>query len=134
MELVLTKYFHLDDYREIDTYIQYGGYSALAKALKMEPDRIIEEVKKANLRGRGGAGFPAGVKWGFMPKKSDKPKYVAVNADESEPGTPPSSWKSQSRKHMKKGISVKTSWAPGSTWMFTSIGAPELTSAARKRE
>ncbi len=87
MELVLTKYFHLDDYREIDTYIQHGGYSALKKALKMEPDRIIEEVKKANLRGRGGAGFPAGVKWGFMPKKPDKPKYVTVNADESEPGT-----------------------------------------------
>ncbi|MDH3258889.1 MAG: NADH-quinone oxidoreductase subunit F, partial [Deltaproteobacteria bacterium] len=69
MELVLTKFFHLDDYRKIDTYIQYGGYSALKKALKMEPDQIIEEVKKANLRGRGGAGFPAGVKWGFMPKK-----------------------------------------------------------------
>jgi NADH-quinone oxidoreductase subunit F len=87
MELVLTKYFHLDDYRYIDTYIENGGYVALEKALKMEPEGIIDEVKKANLRGRGGAGFPAGVKWGFMPKGTDKPKYVTVNADESEPGT-----------------------------------------------
>lgn len=87
MELVLTKYFHLDDYRHIDTYIEHGGYSALKKALKMEPEGIIDEVKKASLRGRGGAGFPAGVKWGFMPKGTDKPKYVTVNADESEPGT-----------------------------------------------
>lgn len=86
-ELVLTKYFHLDDYRTIGTYVKHGGYSALKKALELEPDRIIEEVKRANLRGRGGAGFPAGVKWGFMPKGDDIPKYLAVNADESEPGT-----------------------------------------------
>ncbi len=87
MELVLTKYFHLDDYRFIDTYVKHGGYSALEKALRMDTDQIIEEVKKASLRGRGGAGFPAGVKWGFMPKVTDKPKFVVVNADESEPGT-----------------------------------------------
>ncbi len=87
MELVLTKYFHLDDYRFIDTYVKHGGYTALEKALRMDTDQIIEEVKKASLRGRGGAGFPAGVKWGFMPKVTDKPKFVVVNADESEPGT-----------------------------------------------
>jgi NADH-quinone oxidoreductase subunit F len=87
MELVLTKYFHIDEYRRIDTFMEYGGYDAMKKALKMKPDEVIEEVKKANLRGRGGAGFPAGVKWGFVPKESDKPKYLVVNADEGEPGT-----------------------------------------------
>ncbi len=87
MELVLTKYFHIDEYRHIDTFREYGGYEALTKALKMTPDEVIEEVKKANLRGRGGAGFPAGVKWGFVPKESPKEKYLVVNADEGEPGT-----------------------------------------------
>ncbi|NIO16416.1 MAG: NADH-quinone oxidoreductase subunit F, partial [Deltaproteobacteria bacterium] len=71
----------------IDTFREYGGYEALTKALKMTPDEVIEEVKKANLRGRGGAGFPAGVKWGFVPKESAKKKYLVVNADEGEPGT-----------------------------------------------
>jgi NADH-quinone oxidoreductase subunit F len=87
MELVLTKYFHIDGYRHIDTYVEHGGYAGLKKALQMKPDEVIEEVKKANLRGRGGAGFPAGVKWGFVPKESDRPKYLVVNADEGEPGT-----------------------------------------------
>jgi NADH-quinone oxidoreductase subunit F len=65
-----------------------GGYQALEKALReMTPEQIIEAVKKSNLRGRGGAGFPAGVKWSFVPKDSAKAKYVIANADESEPGT-----------------------------------------------
>ncbi|RMG56897.1 MAG: NADH oxidoreductase (quinone) subunit F [Deltaproteobacteria bacterium] len=87
MELVLTKYFDDENYRHIDTYMKYGGYSALKKALSMSPDEIIEEVKKSNLRGRGGAGFPTGVKWSFVPKESEKPKYLVINADEGEPGT-----------------------------------------------
>ena len=66
---------------------QRGAYARLEKALKMEPAEIIEWVKKANLRGQGGAGFPAGVKWGFVPKQSDKPRFLCVNADEGEPGT-----------------------------------------------
>ena len=64
-----------------------AGYTALKKALAMSKDDIINEVKKSNLRGRGGAGFPTGVKWGFIPKESAKPKYLVCNADESEPGT-----------------------------------------------
>lgn len=64
-----------------------GAYQALAKAGTMKPEEILEEVKKANLRGRGGAGFPAGVKWGFIPKDTDKPVYLICNADEGEPGT-----------------------------------------------
>jgi len=72
---------------KIDVYEKEGGYEPLKKALAMKPGDIIEEVKKSNLRGRGGACFPAGLKWSFMPKNSDKPKYLCVNADEGEPGT-----------------------------------------------
>lgn len=71
----------------LETYKSGGGYTALEKALKMAPDAITDEVKKANLRGRGGAGFPTGMKWGFVPKDTGKPKYLLINADESEPGT-----------------------------------------------
>jgi NADH-quinone oxidoreductase subunit F len=73
--------------RALESYLESGGYSALARALAMDPAEVIEEVKAAGLRGRGGAGFPAGVKWGFVPKDSPKPKYLICNADESEPGT-----------------------------------------------
>ncbi len=75
----------------IDTYEVYrskGGYASVEKALKsMTPDAVTEEVKKSGLRGRGGAGFPAGMKWSFLDRKSDKPRYLVCNADESEPGT-----------------------------------------------
>jgi NADH-quinone oxidoreductase subunit F len=72
---------------KIDNYLSRGGYKALKKALEMKPEEVIDEVKKSNLRGRGGACFPTGLKWSFMPKNSDKPKYLCVNGDESEPGT-----------------------------------------------
>jgi len=87
-EKILTKNFGLENLFKIDLYIKHKGYEAVKKALeRMKPDEILEEVKAANLRGRGGAGFPAGVKWGFVPKDVDKPKYLCVNADEGEPGT-----------------------------------------------
>ena len=73
--------------QSIETYIQDGGYEQQQKAFKMEPGDITEEVKKAGLRGRGGAGFPAGLKWSFLPPNNDKPVYLICNADESEPGT-----------------------------------------------
>ena len=72
---------------DIDCYIKNGGYTELKKALGMKPEEIIDEVKKANLRGRGGAGFPCGVKWGFIRRDDGKPHYIACNGDESEPGT-----------------------------------------------
>ena len=72
---------------EIDRYIELGGYAAAKKCLAQGPDWIINEMKASGLRGRGGAGFPAGMKWSFVPKQSAKPKYVLVNGDESEPGT-----------------------------------------------
>jgi NADH-quinone oxidoreductase subunit F len=71
----------------IDVYRQSGGYAKLGDWLRMAPEDIIAEVKKSNLRGRGGAGFPTGMKWGFLPKDNPKPRYLCVNADESEPGT-----------------------------------------------
>ena len=72
---------------EIDRYLELGGYEATRKALAEGPDWIINEMKASGLRGRGGAGFPTGLKWSFVPKQSAKPKYVLVNGDESEPGT-----------------------------------------------
>jgi NADH-quinone oxidoreductase subunit F len=71
----------------IDTYEAHGGYQMLRKALAMKPEEVTDEVKKSNLRGRGGACFPTGLKWTFMPKQTEKPKYLCVNGDESEPGT-----------------------------------------------
>jgi len=71
----------------LDRYLELDGYKALQKAISMAPDVIINEVKASNLRGRGGAGFPTGMKWSFVPKQSPKPKYVLCNGDESEPGT-----------------------------------------------
>jgi len=87
-ETLFIQHFGNQEARTLKYYKdQMKGYSGLRKALKMKPDEIIEEVKASNLRGRGGAGFPTGVKWGFIPKKAEKPKYVVCNADESEPGT-----------------------------------------------
>ncbi len=89
MTKVLTTRFDLKGGAcDIDVYLKTGGYQALARTFKdFTPDQVIEEVKKSALRGRGGAGFPTGMKWGFVPKESKRPKYVVCNADESEPGT-----------------------------------------------
>jgi len=87
-EKLITRNLEIENLYKIEVYKKYEGYQALRKALlQMTPEQILEEVKKANLRGRGGAGFPAGLKWGFVPKDIDKPKYLCVNADEGEPGT-----------------------------------------------
>jgi NADH-quinone oxidoreductase subunit F len=71
----------------LSAYEERGGYDALKKALGMTPEAVVAEVKDSGLRGRGGAGFPTGMKWGFIPQDNPKPKYLVVNADESEPGT-----------------------------------------------
>src|SRR4030067_1073823 len=81
MELVLTTHFGNDRYRHRDTDEQLGGYAAMRKAFSMPKEEIVAEVRKANLRGRGGAGFPAGVKWGFLPKDLSRPRILAINAD-----------------------------------------------------
>ena len=72
---------------KLDVYVANGGYEAYRKALRMTTDEVINEVKASGLRGRGGACFPTGLKWSFMPKGNDKPKYLAINGDESEPGS-----------------------------------------------
>ena len=87
MEPVLTRYVRQPNSFTLDFYLRHQGYEALRKALGMTPDAIIDEVKKSGLRGRGGAGFPTGMKWQFVDKKTDKPRYICCNADESEPGT-----------------------------------------------
>ena len=85
---LISKRWGIKDSRKIEVYLKHEGYQALEKALKqMTPESIIDEVKKSSLRGRGGAGFPTGMKWSFVPKDSPKAKYVICNADESEPGT-----------------------------------------------
>jgi NADH-quinone oxidoreductase subunit F len=86
---ILLEHEFVPDMNKIDVYASKGGYQALKKVLqgKMTPDQVIAEVKAANLRGRGGAGFPTGMKWGFVPKNDGKPHYLLCNADESEPGT-----------------------------------------------
>ncbi|MFZ9875904.1 MAG: NADH-quinone oxidoreductase subunit NuoF [Candidatus Nanopelagicales bacterium] len=79
---------HWDDPQsfEIENYKKHGGYEALKKSLKKTPDEVINIVKDSGLRGRGGAGFPTGMKWSFVPQNDGKPHYLVVNADESEPG------------------------------------------------
>jgi NADH-quinone oxidoreductase subunit F len=85
---VLTKYRGEKDSHTIAHYKSKGGYEAAKKALtSMNSDQIIDEIKKSGLRGRGGAGFPTGMKWSFIDKKNPKPKYLVCNADEGEPGT-----------------------------------------------
>src|SRR6266851_6628106 len=84
---LISRLFGVKDSNRIETYLQNQGYVALKKALEMTPEQVIEEVKKSNLRGRGGAGFPTGMKWSFVPKDPAKQKYILCNADESEPGT-----------------------------------------------
>jgi NADH-quinone oxidoreductase subunit F len=84
---VLTKRFGTDAPWKIGNYERLDGYAGLRKALAMQPDELIALVKESNLRGRGGAGFPTGMKWQFIPQNDSKPHYVVVNADEGEPGT-----------------------------------------------
>jgi NADH-quinone oxidoreductase subunit F len=84
---ILTANWEKENSQSIEVYEASGGYQAARKALGMEPEKVSQEVLDAGLRGRGGAGFPAGRKWMFMPRGTDRPKYLCVNADEGEPGT-----------------------------------------------
>jgi NADH-quinone oxidoreductase subunit F len=84
---VISKRFGLENSASLDAYLATGGFQAFRKAREMSPEQIIDEVKASALRGRGGAGFPTGLKWSFVPRTNPKPKYIIINADESEPGT-----------------------------------------------
>jgi len=88
MEKILLRNIDVPDSHTLAVYKSRGGYGAWEKVIRgIGPEQLIEEVKASGLRGRGGAGFPTGMKWGFVPKDSPKPKYLVCNADESEPGT-----------------------------------------------
>jgi NADH-quinone oxidoreductase subunit F len=84
---VVSKNFAIEGSETLDVYLANDGYKAFRKAKEMTPEAIIEEVKTSALRGRGGAGFPTGLKWSFVPRNSPKPRVIVINADESEPGT-----------------------------------------------
>ncbi|HKN46353.1 MAG TPA: NADH-quinone oxidoreductase subunit NuoF [Candidatus Polarisedimenticolia bacterium] len=87
-EPLLTRNLGKPGSETLDVYLATGGYQGLRRVLKEQsPEKFVEEVKASGLRGRGGAGFPTGMKWGFLPKTKDRPRYLCVNADESEPGT-----------------------------------------------
>ena len=83
---LLTEHYDKPEFQKLEGYKKHGGYAVLAKALKMDPKTITEEVKASGLRGRGGAGFPTGTKWSFLPANGE-PRYLLCNADEGEPGT-----------------------------------------------
>src|SRR5919198_4418054 len=88
MEKILLRNIDVPNFHTLAAYQSRGGYRSWEKAVRgMTPEELIEEVKASGLRGRGGAGFPTGMKWSFVPKDSPKPKYLICNADESEPGT-----------------------------------------------
>ncbi|MBK8229894.1 MAG: NADH-quinone oxidoreductase subunit NuoF [Candidatus Eisenbacteria bacterium] len=110
---LLTRNFRNPESWTLPAYEKAGGYRVFKKAFEMEPDAIIQLVKDSGLRGRGGAGFPTGMKWGFVPKESKKPKYLCVNADESEPGTFKDKYLLELDPHaLIEGIII-TCWAVG---------------------
>jgi NADH-quinone oxidoreductase subunit F len=139
MEKILFKYISVPDQYKIDTYIKNGGYRALPKALKEHsPDDLIEMVKKSGLRGRGGAGFPAGLKWSFVPKDSPRPRFLLCNADEGEPGTFKDRWLIEKDPHqLIEGIII-SSYAIGAHRSFIYIrgefafGAERLENAIKE--
>ena len=120
-EKVLTKHWYQPGCHTLDSYLKQGGYESLKKALAMEPAAVTEEVKKSLLRGRGGARFPTGLKWSFVPKNTGKPVYLVVNADEGEPGTFKDRHIMEQWAHsMVEGIAI-AAWAIGSKEAFVYI-------------
>ena len=117
---VLTKDFATENLYRRSVYELMGGYTGFKKALEMQPDELIEEVKKSGLRGRGGAGFPTGNKWGFLPK-GVYPRYLVCNADESEPGCFKVRYLIETSPHqLLEGIMI-ASYAIGCTLAFIYI-------------
>src|SRR5216684_4468925 len=118
---LLTRDFGTPDLHKIDVYESKGGYTALRKALlEMEPGAITNEVKTSGLRGRGGAGFATGVKWSFIKRDTPEPKYVVINADESEPGTAKDRYILENSPHMVlEGIMI-AAYAVGANqaWIY----------------
>jgi NADH-quinone oxidoreductase subunit F len=117
----LTEHFGDDAFGSLAGYERRGGYQGLRKALEMTPDEVVELVKSAGLQGRGGAGFSAGLKWSFMPKGGDKPRYLVCNADESEPGSFKDRILMERGAHqMLEGILI-AAWATGAEKTFVYV-------------
>lgn len=118
---ILLEYINQPDQFSLQGYESRGGYAAIRKALALDPLAVIEEVKKSGLRGRGGAGFPAGQKWSFVPRNTGKPTYIVCNADESEPGTFKDRLLLEKNPHaIIEGMMV-AAWAVQSHWMCVYI-------------
>ena len=132
MTRVLTQYSDHPDSHTISFYESHNGYQAARKALTtMQPADVIAEVKASGLRGRGGAGFPTGMKWGFIPAASPKPKYLIVNADESEPGTFKDRYVNENEPHMLLEGVIIASFAIGAHHAYIYIRGEFATQAER---
>lgn len=107
--------------QSLSGYKAHGGYSALEKALKMKPEEIVEEVKKSGLRGRGGAGFPTGMKWSFIAKPPGVPRHLVCNADESEPGTFKDRFLMEKKPHLLVEGMIISSFALGANTSYIYI-------------
>ncbi len=112
---LISQRFTLENSASIETYLATEGYVAIRKALQMTPDAIIEEMKASNLRGRGGAGFPTGMKWSFVPRNTEKPRYIICNSDESEPGTCKDRLLMENDPHQLLEGMMIAGWTVGST-------------------
>jgi NADH-quinone oxidoreductase subunit F len=128
-ERVLTRNIGRPEALTVKGYREGGGYDALAGALRMQPEEVIDAVKKSGLRGRGGAGFPCGMKWSFVPRSTDKPKYIVCNADESEPGTFKDRLLMEKDPHQLLEGCVIAGWAVGANTTYIYIRG-EYTKAA----
>ncbi len=118
---ILLKNINEPDQYTLAGYEKRGGYQSVRKALGMDPVKLIDEVKASGLRGRGGAGFPTGMKWSFVPRNSGKPVYLLHNADESEPGTFKDRVLIERDPHMVIEGMIIASWALQSNWSCTYI-------------
>jgi NADH-quinone oxidoreductase subunit F len=117
----LSEHFAEDDFGTLAGYERRGGYKAARQAFAMAPAEVIELVKESGLQGRGGAGFPTGMKWGFMPTETDKPRYLVCNADESEPGSFKDRILMERGPHqMLEGILI-AAWATGAATTFVYV-------------
>jgi NADH-quinone oxidoreductase subunit F len=121
-EPILTRNIHKAGSDTLEVYLAGGGYAGLRRVLKeFTPEAFVEEVRNSGLRGRGGAGFPTGVKWGFLPGDLDKPRYLCVNADESEPGTFKDRLLLEKDPHLVLEGTILSAWAIRSRTAFIYI-------------
>jgi NADH-quinone oxidoreductase subunit F len=119
---LLIENVHVEGYDTFDVYRKHGGYKSVEKALKsMTPDEVVEEVKKSGLRGRGGAGFPTGMKWSFLAKPEGVPRHLVCNADESEPGTFKDRYLMEKNPHLLIEGMITSSYALGANLSFIYI-------------